>query len=115
MQHVKTAILCFALALAPVSAFAGAGHDHGHSHETITSDQAVEKATAKVQQMASSGKIDASWSGAVAAGVEQKSFAKGPEWVVTFKNEKVTDPAKQTLYMFFSLDGHYLAANYTGN
>lgn len=117
-MQVRTAFLGLMLALSPVGVFAGAGHDHGsggHAHAALTSDQAITKATEKVRQLASAGKIDASWATVAAAGAEQKAYSKGPEWVVTFKNDKVSDTAKQTLYVFFSLDGHYLAANYTGN
>jgi len=100
-------------------AIAGAGHDHdangGHSHGPITSASATEKAKQKLTQLVKAGKIDASWTKTKAAKVEQKMFSKGPEWVVTFKNDKITDAAKQSLYFFYSLDGHYIAANYSGN
>ncbi len=36
------------------------------------------------------------------------------EWVVTFKNAKATDKAKQTLYVFVTLDGTLAGANFTG-
>ncbi|MDH5377166.1 MAG: DUF6488 family protein, partial [Gammaproteobacteria bacterium] len=61
------------------------------------------------------GKIEESWAGTKPATVEKKTFSQGPEWVVSFSNKKVADASKQTLYMFYSLDGHYIAANYTGN
>ncbi len=102
-----------------VPVMAGSGHDHdangGHAHGPISSDTAVNKASKKLNQLAEAGKIDASWSGVKSASVEQKTYSKGPEWVVTYKNDKVSDAAKQTIYLFFSLDGHYIAANYTGN
>jgi hypothetical protein len=34
--------------------------------------------------------------------------------VAVFVNDKITDPAKQKLYVFMTLGGDYLAANYTG-
>lgn len=98
---------------------AGSGHEHdsdgGHAHGPVSSDKAVERAMKKVKQLAADGKIDASWSGLPAASVEQKVYSKQAEWVIVFKNDKVSDAVKQTLYLFFSLDGHYIAANYTGN
>jgi hypothetical protein len=98
---------------------AGSGHEHdsdgGHSHGPISSDSVINRASKKVNKMAAAGKIDAGWSGVKAASVEQKTYSKGPEWVIMFKNGKINDAAKQTLYLFFSLDGHYIAANYTGN
>ena len=53
-------------------------------------------------------------SGAKPAKAEKKTFAKGPEWVVSFNNDKIKNKTKQTLYIFYSLNGHYIAANYTG-
>lgn len=97
-------------------AMAGTGHDHGHSHslEAISSEEVIKRATSKVQNLITKEKIDASWSAIKASSAEQKTFNKKKEWVISFNNEKVSDTKKQTLYLFFSLDGHYIAANFTG-
>lgn len=110
---MRNVIIIFFLAIGFYSfnAFAGGGH----AHDVITSEDAVEKATQKVKQLAKSGKIDASWANATHENVDKKTYAKGPEWVVTFSNNQVADADKQTLYVFFSLDGHYIAANFSGN
>ncbi|MFC1750786.1 DUF6488 family protein [Pseudomonadota bacterium] len=109
--------LCAVFFGAPV--LAGSGHDHddghGHSHGPVSSDVASEKAIKKVGKLAQAGKIDGSWAALKPVSVEQKTYSQGPEWVITFKNEKISDTSKQTMYLFFSLDGHYIAANYTGN
>jgi hypothetical protein len=101
-----------------VPAMAGAGHSHDangrHNLAPITSEEAISKASHKVKKLADSGKIDATWSAVKAVSTEQKVYAKGPEWVVKFKNDKVDDKSKQTLYLFYTPDGHYIAANYTG-
>lgn len=97
-----------------VLAGAGHDHDHGHSHGPVSEDVVVGKAVTKVKQLADDKKIDASWKSVKSTGAEKKTFGKGLEWVVSFKNTKVSDKAKQNLYIFFSLDGHYIAANYTG-
>ncbi len=113
MKYLATTLLLsFVLFATPV--MAGSGHDPGHSHEPISSKEAINKATKKVHQLAKAGKIDSSWSKINAASAEQKEYSKVLEWVVTFKNDKVSDSSKQTLYLFFSLDGNYIAANYTG-
>ncbi|VAW88082.1 hypothetical protein MNBD_GAMMA17-1542 [hydrothermal vent metagenome] len=94
MKNIITVLFLSSL-LFGIPAMAGSGHEHdkdgGHSHvhKTINSEEA--------------------------ATIEQKSYKNGPEWVTTFKNDKISDVTKQTLYLFFSLDGHYIAANYTGN
>lgn len=98
--------------------FAGPGgghsHDHGHLHGPISSEQAVKKATKHVQKLVKKGKIDASWSGVASKSVEEKSFGHGPEWVVTFENKAAEDPEKQTLYVFYTINGKYLASNFSG-
>lgn len=117
-MKIRAVVFGLTLALSPLGVNAGSGHDHGgggHAHSMVSSELAMEMATQKVQQLVSAGKLDATWSAVTASGAEQKAFAKGPEWVVTFKNDKVADATKQTLYVFMSLDGHYIAANYTGN
>ena len=105
---IVTAI--FGLTMISATAFAGAGH----SHAPVTKEAVAGMAAEKRDQLVQSGKLDKVWSGVAVSSTEQKTFAKGPEWVVTFRNNAVADPAKRTLYMFYSLDGHYLASNFLG-
>ena len=120
MRNLVTALALSSL-LMTGPALAGPGHEHdengghSHSHGPVSSDDAAASASKKVKQLAAAGKIDPSWAETMPASVEQKTYDKGPEWVITFKNDKVADASKQTLYVFYSLDGHYIAANYTGN
>jgi len=107
-------LFCIALFSTPILAGSGHDHDHGHSHGSVSSDVTSDKAVEKINSLVQAEKIDSSWSGLKPVSVEQKTYSKGPEWVVTFKNSKVSDTSKQTLYLFYSLDGHYIAANYTG-
>ena len=86
----------------------------GHSHAPVAKEAVTEMAKKKRDQLVKSGKIDKSWGAAAVAAVEQKTFKKAPEWVVTFRNETVTDETKRTLYLFYAFDGHYLASNFTG-
>ncbi|KPJ90304.1 MAG: hypothetical protein AMJ53_13985 [Gammaproteobacteria bacterium SG8_11] len=109
--HIFVAVMILVLLNTPV--FAGAGHDH--AHEPISKEKAGELASKNLEKLVEKGKIDKSWSGKPVNSVEKKTFSKGPEWVVTFKNESLADASKRTLYMFYTLDGHYLATNYTGN
>jgi hypothetical protein len=98
------------LMMISTTAFAGPGH----SHAPVTQEVAAKMAAKKRDQLVQSGKLDKSWSGVAASSIEQKTFAKGPEWVITFRNDTVADQAKRTLYVFYSLDGHYLASNFLG-
>lgn len=116
MRNISTALLVSSLLFtSPV--MAGSGHDHGnggHSKGPIFSEGVIKKATNQVKSLVERGKLDKSWVGIKAEGATQKTFSNEPEWVVTFKNDQVSDTSKQTLYMFFSLDGGYIATNFTG-
>ena len=113
-KTITTIFLCLAFFSATVNA--GPGHDskHGHSHGPVSSEVASEKAVKKVKQLVQAGKIDSSWSERQPASVEQKTYSKGPEWVIRFNNDQISETDKQTLYLFYSLDGRYIATNYTG-
>ena len=113
MRNITTVLLfCTALFTAPV--LSGPDDGHGHSHGPVSSEVATEKAAVKLTQLIEGGKVEQSWADVKSSSIEQKKYANGFEWLITFNNEKVSDPAKKTLYMFFSLDGQYIAANYTG-
>ncbi|RUM90686.1 MAG: hypothetical protein DSZ27_08325 [Thiomicrospira sp.] len=99
---------------------AGGGHSHGPdgSHQypakTVAETVVIDKSAKKVDQLASAGKIDASWKGIKALKSEQKMFGHNKEWVITFNNPTLSDKTKQNLYLFYTLDGLYIAANYSG-
>jgi hypothetical protein len=116
MHTTSTAIFLSALLLG-VPVFAGTGHEHGpggsHTHGPITAATATKKAEGQVKSLIERGKLDKSWSGIKAAEATQKDFGKGQEWVVSFKNEKA-EAGKQTLYVYYTLTGAYLATNFTG-
>lgn len=59
-------------------------------------------------------KLIISWKDTAVAKTEKKKFGKQLEWVVSFNNKSIKEADKQTLYIFLSLGGEYLAANYTG-
>ena len=100
---------------APV--IAGSGHDHGHSHAyTPVNKETVEKNAEKVKAaLVESNKIDKGWASIAVSSSEKKIVNGGSEWLVIFVNEKIADTEKQKLYIFMTLGGEYIAANYTGN
>lgn len=112
MRNISTVLLVSSLLfVSPV--MAGAGHDHGsggHSHGSIPINEITKKATEKVKSLIASGKLEKSWADVKA----DSASSRGDEWVVTYKNDKASDATKRTLYMFFSLDGIYIATNFTG-
>ena len=115
MKYMAIALLFSSLLFGMQSgpALAGAGHSHG-PQTPVAKEVVVDRATSVLISLIDQKKIDASWAGQSVAGVEQKTFRHDPEWVVTFKNGEIKDASKKTLYMFFSLSGEPLGANYTG-
>lgn len=115
MRRTMMAVTLCTLCFAATPAFSGPGAPgHSHSHGPVSAEVVQEKATQHVAEMVTKGKVDASWTSIKPTKAEQKAFEKGPEWVVEFVNSAVTDKTKQTLYLFYTLDGNYLAANFTG-
>lgn len=113
-MRIQAAIFSLMLSIVPFGAMAGAGHDHGHSHDPVTQSQAEKAAVENVAKIVASGKLDQSWKSIAVAKTEQRDYGGKKEWVVSFKNANVSDPAKQTLYVFLSVGGEYIAANFTG-
>jgi len=114
-MRIQALIFGLVVSLFSWGAWAGPGHDHGHSHDPVSQSQAETIATESVSRLVERGKLDASWKGVKVAKAEQKKFGDQMEWVVSFQNSNASDPSKQTLYVFLTLGGEYLAANFTGN
>ena len=105
MRNISTVLLVSSLLfVSPV--MAGAGH--------VSSEVVIQKATGKIKSLVEGGKLNKSWAESKVLNATQKTFSNQAEWVVAVKNEKVSEVAKQTLYVFFTLDGHYIATNFTG-
>ena len=114
-MNIQSVILTFVLTLFSSVTLAGAGHDHGTPLEPVTQQRAEQIASRVVSTLISNGVIENSWDNIKVYKSEQKIFDGGPEWVVSYTNQAVSDPEKRTLYIFMTLAGEYLAANYTGN
>ena len=90
----------------------GSCHFHGRkaASEATVQGCAVQRKEALVK----SGKLDAAWAGVQAATPEMVDGKKGKEWKVVFKDPKAQDKSKETLYMFFTAPGNFIAANSAG-
>jgi len=113
-MRMLTIIFSLALSFFTWVAIAGEGHDHSHSHDPVSQSQAEVNATKSVSALVDKDKIDKSWKSIKATKSEKKQFDGKMEWVVIFNNKTISDKEKQTLYVFLTLSGEYLAANYTG-
>lgn len=117
-MQLKTLLLGLFFSLCSTSVMAGSDHvhDHGHSHSHAPVNQvtATTNATEIVAALVKRNKLDESWAFITPSSVEKKVFNDNSEWVAVFENDKITDTDKQTLYVFLTLAGDYIAANYTG-
>lgn len=119
------------LILTSTTTFAGPGHNHGHGHshghghghshgdeghspEKAKSDIEMikENCQGKIRALIFQEKIDSSWSEAVFESAEIKEHDNQKEWAVTFTNEKGIKGKR--LYLYLSLSGELIAANFTG-
>ncbi|MBV1891997.1 MAG: hypothetical protein KUG60_01685 [Gammaproteobacteria bacterium] len=116
-MSVKTLLFSLFLSLCAPIAMAGSDHNHGHSHAPAPVLQATAstKATAIVAALVKNNKLDESWASTTPSSVEKNVYEGSEEWVAVFVNDKVTDTAKQKLYVFMTLSGDYIAANFTGD
>lgn len=117
-MKIRALSLSIILAFFSCGVMASGSHDHGHGHShsntPVNHETAKANATKIVAALAMRKKVHASWSSSTVRSVEKKVFKGNPEWVVIFDNDKVTDPTKNKLYVFLTLGGDYIAANYSG-
>ncbi len=120
---MKSALVSLSLSAFFLTRVAMAHGDHDHPPPPKVAECKAEctkeEVTAGVSKkiiplLVEGGKLEASWKDAKAESTEKKTFKQAMEWVVTFKNDKVTDKAKQTLYFFVSLDGTLTGVNHSG-
>ena len=115
MKKFIFAALTLSTALWTPAALASEGgscHFHGSkpAAEATVSGCAAQRKDALVK----SGKLDASWSAVTQDKIESVDGKKGKEWKVTFKDTAAKDKTKETLYMFFTPVGNFIASNFTG-
>jgi len=117
MKHTITTLACMATFafVYPASALASAGGScHFHGNKPAVEATVLACAVQRKDTLASSGKIDATWKNVKQDKVEQVDGKKGKEWKVTFANPAAKDKGKETLYLFFTVPGNFIAANFTG-
>ena len=84
------------------------------SNEPVDMKTAVKTATLVVNKLAKGEKIDKTWLTIKAKSAIIRQYPSGTEWVVAFKNPQIKKQSHQVLYIFLTISGKYVAANYTG-
>lgn len=109
--------LMMALAVLTVSnwAFAGAGSNcHFHGSKQAEQSTIEQCANQRRDLYVKNRTIEGSWKGVAPSVVEVVNGEEGQEWRVRFDNPNVSDKSKNRLFMFFTLPGNFVAANYSG-
>ena len=115
MKKLFTALLTTSALAVPLPAFASDAEDcHFHGSKAASQETVSGCAIERQQALITGGKLDKSWQAIKPAAFEQVDGQRGKEWKVTFKDPAAADKAKETLYMFFTAQGNFIAANFTG-
>lgn len=110
-MNVRSTVIVFLFTLLAFGATAGPGH----SHEPVTQEKAEQIASRIVSTLVEKMVVEDSWMSSEVKESRQKKFEGRKEWVVSYQNDAVEDPSMRTLYIFLTLSGEYIAANYTGD
>jgi Family of unknown function (DUF6488) len=115
MNKTLIAIALIATAIAAPAARADAGSScHFHGSKPAEEATVLGCAAQRRDGLVKAGKLDAGWAALKPDSVALVDGKKGKEWKVSFKDAAAKDPAKSTLYMFFTPVGNFIAANFTG-
>jgi hypothetical protein len=90
------------------------GSCHFHGSKPAAEATVLGCAAQRRDNLVKAGKLEASWSAVKHDTIALVDGKKGKEWKVAFKDPAAKDPAKATLYMFFTPVGNFIAANFTG-
>lgn len=115
MKKLAT-VLCAASSLVfALPAFASDAEDcHFHGSKAASQETVSGCAIKRQQALITGGKIDRSWQAIQPAAFDQVDGQRGKEWKMTFQDPAAADKAKETLYMFFTAQGNFIAAHFTG-
>jgi len=110
------AMICTAGGFAVAApAFASDAADcHFHGSKPAAQETVSVCAVQRQQALIANGKLDKTWQAIKPSSLEQVDGTRGKEWKVTFKDTAAADKSKETLYMYFTAQGNFIAANFTG-
>ena len=102
--------------VAPPVLAGGSSRCHFHGSKPATEETVLRCADMHKARLIENGKIESAWASVKHESVQQIDAKEGKkEWKVTFKDAAAKDKTKETLFMFFSVTGNFLASNFTGN
>lgn len=114
----KTLLASAFVAALSLSFTAQAGADascHFHGNKPAAETAVIQCATQYKNKLVEGGKLEKSWQAISKVDkMEQVDGKRSREWKLSFKNPAATDTTKDTLFLFYSLPGNFIAANHTG-
>ena len=115
MKYVlaAAAIVMSTLGTQPALAAEG-GSCHFHGNKPAAEATILGCAQQRKEFLVKTGKLDATWMALKHDKIEAVDGKKGKEWKVSFKDPGAKDKSKETLFIFFTVAGNFIAANYTG-
>lgn len=113
-KYFYIATLVAAVALNTPAIAGPGGSCHFHSAKPAADPVVVDCANQRKEALIANGKLDKAWQAVKLDKAELVDGKKGKEWRVTFKDPGAKDKAKETLYLFFTAPGNFIAANFTG-
>ena len=115
MKNLFTiATLVATLNFAP-AAFAGEDSScHFHGSKPAAESSVVGCANQRRDALVKSGKLSPAWTTIKHDQLALVDGQKGKEWKISFKDVAAQDKTKETLYMFFTQAGNFIAANHSG-
>jgi hypothetical protein len=115
MTKITLATLTLYTALWAPAVSADPGNScHFHGKKPATETTVSGCAQQRKDNLVKTGKLNTAWGAIKPASTEAVDGKKDKEWKVTFKDAAAKDKSKETLYMFFTLPGNFIAANFTG-
>ena len=116
---MKSTLVASALAATLFSspgAFAGADAScHFHGSKPAAESTVIQCATQYKDKLVESGKLEKSWPLVSKVDkLEQVDGKRSKEWKLSSKNPAAADKSKDTLFLFYTLPGNFIAANPTG-
>lgn len=109
-----TALTMASVMSTPLAIASEGGSCHFHGNKPAAESTVISCASQRKVAMVKSGKLDATWNTVKQDKIEVIEGQKGKEWKVTFNDAAAKDKTKETLYMFFSMPGNFIASNFTG-
>ena len=107
------ALVAAVAANAPAIAGPG-GSCHFHGSKPASETVVIDCANQRRDALIANGKLAKAWQAVKLEKAELVDGKKGKEWRVTFKDSAAKDKAKETLFLFFTTPGNFIAANFTG-